>query len=103
MIEETAAVPTSNADKYVMSMCKRWHQRMDVDVRQRQGVLHFHNAVATLTPSADRLIVSILANDEMSIAELQHIVVAHLETSILPSERLQFDWHRSTNFELHAL
>ncbi|HZU52127.1 MAG TPA: DUF2218 domain-containing protein [Sphingomicrobium sp.] len=103
MIEATAAVPTYNADRYVLSVCKRWHEGMDVNVRERQGVIHFENAVATFTPSANQLVVSILAKDEESIAHLQHVVMAHLETAVLPNEPLTFDWRRSANFELHAL
>lgn len=103
MIEATAAVSTANADHYVMSVCKRWPDGMDVNFHERQGVIHFKNAVATLTPRSDRLIVTILANDEPTIERLQNVVARHLDGVGLRKEPLKFDWRRSANFEMQAL
>jgi hypothetical protein len=75
---------------------------MDINFRKRQGVIHFENAVATLTPRVDQLIVTILANDMLSIERVQNMVVGHLQDSRARDE-LRFDWQWSSNLELHAL
>jgi hypothetical protein len=102
MIEATAAVQTTKADKFILGFCKRWQDRMDVNFRERQGVIHFENAVATLTPRVDQLIVTILANDTPSIERVQNVVVGHLQDALARDE-LRFDWRWSSNLELHAL
>jgi hypothetical protein len=103
MIEITARVPTSNAGKYVMSLCRHWAHRMEVNVRDRQGVVHFENAVATLTPTEGQLVVTILANDGPTIERLQGAVSTHLDRFAFREAPLKFDWRHSADLPLHAL
>lgn len=103
MIQATARVPTSNAEKYVMSLCKQWNQRMEINFRERQGVVHFEDAVATLTPQRDQLVVTILANDRPAMQRLQNVVARSLDQVARKKDQLKFNWHGSSYLELRAL
>ena len=103
MIETTARVPTNNAGKYVMSLCRHWATWMEVNVPERQGIVHFENGVATLTPSDDQLIVTILANDLPTIERVQGVVSSHLDRFAFREAPLEFHWHHSADVPLHAL
>ena len=103
MIETTAAVPTTNAGKYILSLCKRLHDRIDVNFHQRQCVIHFENALATLTPHKDQLMVTIIAHTVPDVEHLQTVVADHLNSVASRGAPLRFDWRRSSNFALHAL
>jgi len=103
MIETTAQVPTTNADKYVLRLCKQWAHRIEVNFQERQGVIHFENAIATLTPSSDELVVTILAADNPTVERIQGVVASHLDRFAHREAPLQFDWHRSDRLALGAL
>ena len=103
MIESTMAIQTRDADFYVMSLCKRWPEKMDLDVREQRGIIHFDDAVATLTPSTNALVVSILANDAKRVSDLQNVVVAQLMTVLKSDELVKFEWKCAPNLEFHAL
>jgi hypothetical protein len=94
MIETIARVPTVNAARFVMNLCRQWPHRIDVNFRDRQGVVHFQNAVATLTPADDQLVVTILANDNSTIERLQGLVATHLDRLASREAPLRFDWQR---------
>ena len=103
MIQTTARVPTANAAKYVINLCKHWGERIDVNFRKRQGVIHLGSAVASLTPAQGELVVTILGNDDATIERFQSVVaerIAHLAQREGP---LEFDWHRLSDVEVHAL
>ena len=92
MIETVARVPTSRAATYVMGFCRHWPDRLEIDFRERQGVLHFDNAVATLTPRPNELVVTILANDIGTAEQLQVTVSAEINRFANSERPLQFDW-----------
>ena len=103
MIETTARVPTSEASNYVMKLCRHFAEMMELRLNERQGVIHFENAVATLTPSDDQLIVTILANDNQTIEELQSVVQTQLDQVSRSDAPLEFAWSPGSSLNLHAL
>ena len=103
MIETTALVPAENASEFVMGLCNRLDDGLPIDFRQPQGIVRFDDAVATLTPRDDQLVVTILANDGPSIERLQRVLTKHLVRFLPLQTPVEFDWSRSSSLELHAL
>lgn len=92
MFESTAIVPTGNAAKYMVQLCKHWAHKLDVDLEEQRGVVRFDAAVATLTPREEALEVRILANDEPTVERLQGVVASHLDRFAFREAPLRFDW-----------
>lgn len=103
MIQSTACVPTANAGKYIMGLCRNWDDQIDVDFRARQGVIHFESAVATLTPRTDQLVVTIVANDLGTIERFQNVVAQRIDRLARREALPKFSWHRFSDLEFHAL
>lgn len=103
MIQMRASVPTANAAKYVMALCKQWGDRIDINFRERQGVVHFENAVATLTPASNELVVTILANDDRTAERCRSVMAQRIDRLAHREGPMKFDWHRLSAGELHAL
>lgn len=94
MIETVARVPTANAARYMTQLCKHWAHKLAVDLREDRGVVKFGDAVATLEPAANELVVTILANDEPSVERLQGVVATHLDRFAFREAPLPFQWQR---------
>lgn len=92
MIETTAAVPTSNAERYVTQLCKHWGHKLSVDQTDDRGIVRFDGAVATLEPTKEELIVTILANDSVIAERLQNVVASHLDRFAFREAPLLFKW-----------
>lgn len=102
MIQARASVPTNNAASYVLRLCKTWGEGVDVDFRERQGVVHFGSAVATLAPSEDHLVVTILAHDLGDVERLQAILSERADRLARKEGPFKFDW-QNTDLRVHAL
>jgi len=92
MIETVAHVPTSNAAKYVAQLCKHWSYKLPVDQQEERGVVNFGDAVATLDPDTEELVVTILANDEPTAERLKSVVATHLDRFAFREAPLAFKW-----------
>lgn len=92
MIETVAHIPTGNAAKYVNQLCKHWSHKLPVDLSDERGVIKFADAVATLEPDHDELVVTILANDQPTVERLRHVVASHLDRFAFREAPLALDW-----------
>ena len=92
MIETVAYVPTAHAAKYVDQLCKHWSHKLPVDQRDDRGIIKFGDAAATLEPDAEELVVTILANDESTVEQLQGVVATHLDRFAFREAPLPFQW-----------
>ncbi|HWJ38691.1 MAG TPA: DUF2218 domain-containing protein [Sphingomicrobium sp.] len=102
MIEARASVPTANAASYVLRLCQTWGDGIYVDFRERQGVVHVGPAVATLTPSDDHPVITILAHDFGDVEQL-HVVLSERPDRLARKEGpLKFDW-QDADLPVHAL
>jgi hypothetical protein len=103
MIEATARVPTSNAATYLLHFRRLWAHRLDINVRDQDGVVHFEDGLATLTPAEDQLVVTILARNKATMRSLQAFFAMHLERLSPRDCPLRFDWQSTSDLPLHAL
>lgn len=103
MIESTARVPTSNAAKYLTHFRRLWANRLDINLRDQQGIVHFEDALAMLAPAEDQLVITILARDRTSMRSLQAFFDAHLDRIAAREYPLRVHWRSTNKFALHAL
>ena len=98
MIQSTARIATANAGRYVLGLCRQWGDRIDFNFGERQGIIHFEGAVATLTPHRDQLVVTIVASDFGTTERLQNVVASNLDRLAEREGPLSFDWDSLWNF-----
>jgi uncharacterized protein len=87
-----ASVPTANASKYLQQLCKHWSHKLDVDFSERNGVVRFPSAVASLEASPDALVITIEANESETVERMKGVVATHLDRFAFREAPLRFDW-----------
>jgi uncharacterized protein len=94
MVRTTASVPTSSGSKYIQQLCKHWAHKLEVTLDEGRGTVRFQGAVATMDSSADRLAVTIEAENEALLVQMKDVVARHLNRFAFREAPLTFDWRR---------
>ena len=92
MVRETAQVPTGQGARYVQQLCKHWSHKLDVQVTDTEGIVHFANAVATMTAAPEALTVTVEAEDDETLQRMKGVVASHLNRFAFREAPLAFDW-----------
>lgn len=92
MSRETAQVPTVNGARYLQQLCKHWSHKLDVQLTENEGIVHFPSAVATMKAEADRLRVTVEAQDDETLQRMKGVVASHLDRFAFREAPLPFDW-----------
>ena len=92
MVRETAQVPTGQGARYVQQLCKHWSHKLDVQVTDTEGIVHFANAVATMTAGSEALTVTVEAEDDETLQRMKGVVASHLDRFAFREAPLAFDW-----------
>jgi hypothetical protein len=92
MIEANAAVPTVHGAKYLKQLCNHWAHKLDVEQSDGAGRVRFPAAAATMRAEAERLIVTIGAEDEATLERMKSVLATHLDRFAFREAPLAFDW-----------
>lgn len=96
MARATAQVPTGNGARYLQQLCKHWSHKLDVQLTDNQGIVRFPNAVATMTADADKLTVTVEADDGETLERMKGVVASHLDRFAFREAPLPFSWLHSS-------
>lgn len=88
----TTRVPTSSGSKYLQQLCKHWSHKLDVEFSERQGVVRFPTATATMRADPEGLEVAIEAQDAETLDRMKGVVATHLDRFAFREAPLPFDW-----------
>ena len=98
-----AAVPTSNASRYIQQLCKHWSHNLEVAFTAEEGTITFPkdarganypgDAVVTLTAKDSVLDVRVKASAPEQLENLKGVVASHLDRFAFREAPLTFDWH----------
>jgi hypothetical protein len=92
MAKAKARIPTASGAKYLQQLCKHWSHKLDVDLSDHVGVVHFPSAVATMEAGADALFVTIEAEATETLERMKGVVASHLDRFAFREAPLPFDW-----------
>ncbi len=97
-----AAVPTTNASRYLQQLCKHWQHNLTVEFdadhgtvvfpRDARGASHPGDALVTFDAGADALDVRIDATSAEQLDGLKGAVARHLDRFAFREAPLGFDW-----------
>ncbi len=97
-----AAVPTTNASRYLQQLCKHWQHNLTVEFdadhgtvvfpRDARGASHPGDALVTFDARADALDVRIDATSAEQLDGLKGAVARHLDRFAFREAPLGFDW-----------
>lgn len=75
-----AVVPTPQAARYLLKLCKHWRHKFAVEFDETRGVIPFTEASrAELSAGPDSLVMDVSHDDPAQIERLQEIVANHLQ------------------------
>jgi hypothetical protein len=83
---------TASGSKYLQQLCKHWSHKFEVEFSESRGQVRFPDAVATMEVNADALLVTIEADDEVSVEQLKGSGVRHLDRFAFREAPLPFEW-----------
>ena len=92
MARETAQVPTVNGARYLQQLCKHWSHKLDVELNDNEGIVRFPNALATMRADAERLTVTVEAEDAETLERMKGVVASHLDRFAFREAPLPFEW-----------
>ncbi len=92
MAVETARVPTTNGARYLQQLCKHWSHKLDVQLSEKEGIVRFPSAVATMTANSEALTISVEAPDDETLQRMKGVVASHLDRFAFREAPLPFEW-----------
>jgi uncharacterized protein len=102
MTTSSAAVPTSNASRYLQQLCKHWQHNLRVEFTPEHGTIVFPrdargadwpaDAIITMTAQAEALECRIEASAPGQLEALKGAVARHLDRFAFREAPLGFDW-----------
>lgn len=95
MARETAQVSTTNGARYLQQLCKHWSHKLDVQLSENEGIVRFPSAVATMVADAERLTVTVEAEDDETLQRMKGVVATHLDRFAFREAPLPFDWSKA--------
>ena len=97
-----AAVPTTNASRYIQQLCKHWSHNLEVAFTAEEGTITFPknargadypgDAIVTLTAQDSVLDVRVNASAPEQLESLKGVVASHLDRFAFREAPLTFDW-----------
>lgn len=94
MAFETARVPTASGARYLQQLCKHWSHKLEVQLSENEGIVHFPAAVATMTADSEALTVKVEAEDDETLQRMKGVVANHLDRFAFREAPLPFEWKR---------
>lgn len=92
MLITKARVPTVSGSKYLQQLCKHWSHKLDVEFSERQGVVRFPAATATMQADEEGLEVAIEAQDAETLEQMKGVLAVHLDRFAFREAPLPFAW-----------
>lgn len=86
-----AAVPTTNASRYLQQLCKHWAHKFETEFDPTQARISLPLGEARLTATPDTLLIDLTAIDAATMTTFQEVVMSHIERFAF-REELYFVW-----------
>ena len=88
----TASVPTAQGGKYMRQLLNHWSHKLETELDGDRGSVRFDAATAFMAASADRLDVTIEAEDAEVLERMKGVLASHLDRFAFREAPLTFDW-----------
>ncbi|MBU1312639.1 MAG: DUF2218 domain-containing protein [Alphaproteobacteria bacterium] len=88
-----AKIPTEHASKYLQQLCKHFAHKRPVVFDAQKGQISLLTGECHLTADSSHLIVSVAAEDDGQLPQLEDVVVRHLVRFAF-REELPVEWKR---------
>ncbi|PZU86659.1 MAG: DUF2218 domain-containing protein [Shinella sp.] len=92
MTKAIAIVPTESGWKYLQQLCKHWAHKLEVELGEKSGIVHFPEAVATMTADDTALTVELEAVSPEVLERMKGVVSSHLDRFAFREAPLPFNW-----------
>lgn len=78
-VTSQTTIATAHASRYLQQLCKHFAHKIPVEFDQSQGAITFPIGGAALSANAEALRISVTTPHAEQIAQLQDVVIRHLE------------------------
>jgi hypothetical protein len=95
-LRSEASVGTMMPDRYLAQLCKHFSQQVTATYSDRKGRADFNFGHCSMQTAKHALMLVVEAEDESSLARVQHIVSTYLERSMW-REKPTINWIRTSD------
>lgn len=89
-------LPTENAGRYLIQLCKHFSHKIPASYENGEGQIQFDGGLCRLSADAKTLIMAVDAANDETAQRLADVMARHLERFAF-REELSFDWKVPTD------
>lgn len=93
-LKSTATVPTANARRYMIQLCKHFGHKTEASFNDREGKVTFGVGEAAMRASPDTLMMVARAADAEGLERLEKVMASHLARFAFREPDLAVEWRR---------
>jgi hypothetical protein len=90
-----ATVPTSNAHRYMVQLCKHFGHRVPTSFDERDGRIQFEAGEVRLRSAPQTLMVIVEAAAPEGLGRLEEVIARHLKRFAFREPELAIEWSRA--------
>lgn len=93
-MKSTATVPTANARRYMIQLCKHFGHKVEASFDDREGRIAFGVGEAAMRASPDTLMMVATAADAEGLDRLEKVMASHLTRFAFREPDMAVEWRR---------
>ena len=94
-MKSSATIPTENARRYMIQLCKHFGHRAPAEFDDREGRIRFEAGEAALLAAPQTLMLVAQAETPESLARIEQVIASHLKRFAFREPELAVDWRRA--------
>ena len=94
-MRSSATVPTTNASRYMIQLCKHFGHRVPATFDERDGRIQFEAGEVRLRSAPQTLMVIAEAAAPEGLGRLEEVIASHLKRFAFREPELAVEWSRA--------
>jgi hypothetical protein len=101
-MQSSATVPTANARRYMIQLCKHFGHRVPASFDEREGRIGFEAGEVRLRAADETLMLTAEAGAPEGLARLEGVIESHLKRFAFREPALAVEWRRAPRADPRA-
>lgn len=94
-LKSSATIPTTEAQRYMVQLCKRFGHKVTATYEGHEGRITFEMGEASMRASPETLMIISQADDAERLGRLEQVMESHLKRFAFREPDMAVDWRRA--------